>query len=401
MDAPFSAPHAEPDSAVASSPTRWPRFSGMWLAMLRQSITTRTLRGSSPLPPETNFTLARPRHMKGSARAILMWSLLIYTVSAVVLVCIMSHWHPNGFEQNYWRKWRKFQKFAAEDRERPLAVMLGSSRAAALFKAGMMDGKLAPNGQRWRAYNFGVPATGPMREWMHLRDMIDEGIKPRLLFVEFLPPLLNEAHTGLYTEENWAMPEWLTVHQYFRLRPYLARPTRKASEWIEARLAPWAAYRLCLVSWVRLQMGWATPNSLVIDNYDRWGCRAHEDFSPEKRAVFIAAARDYIPSLGHFRLAKGLCRAWHDMLGYCKREGIEVVLFVPPESFEFRSWYPPKCLAAVEGLLEELKQTYGVQVIDARHWLRDTEFVDGHHANLKGSLHFTVRLMKELHAYLP
>lgn len=402
MDAPSSAPHAEGHAGITASANQWPRPSGMWLATLRRSLAARMLRrGSDNPPPNTNFALARPRRMKGSARAVLIWSLLIYGFSAVVLTCIMTRWHPNGFEQNYWRKWRKFQRFAAEERERPLAVMLGSSRAAALFKAGLMDGRLAPNGQHWRAYNFGVPATGPMREWMHLRDMIDQGIKPRLIIVEYLPPLLNEAHTGLYTEENWVMPEWTTVHQYFRFRPYLARPMRKASEWVEARMAPWAVYRLCLHSWLRLRMGWANQDNLVIDNYDRWGCRVHEAFTPQKRAVFIAAAHDYIPSLQHFRLAKGLCRVWHDMLSYCQREGIAVVLFVPPESNEFRSWYPASCLTKVEGLLTELHQTYGVQVIDARKWLNDNEFVDGHHANAKGSLKFTVRMLRELRAYLP
>jgi hypothetical protein len=43
-----------------------------------------------------------------------------------------------------------------------------------------------------------------------------------------------------------------------------------------------------------------------------------------------------------------------------------------------------------------LRQTYGVECIDAQCWLPDYDFADGHHALLDGAFNFTRRIRAEL-----
>jgi hypothetical protein len=66
-----------------------------------------------------------------------------------------------------------------------------------------------------------------------------------------------------------------------------------------------------------------------------------------------------------------------------------------PESAEFRSWYPPEMLAAIDRFVAELSAEFGVPIVDARGWIADAEFSDGHHLLPSGAAVFTDRLARE------
>src|SRR5207253_6473167 len=111
------------------------------------------------------------------------------------------------------------------------------------FRADLLEDLPGPDGQPVAVYNFGVPAIGPLHQYLHLQEMLDAGIRPRLLLVEFLPPLLNAPRRGIASEEQWTWAPGLSAREYLRLRPYLARPRRKGRDWLESRLAPWYTLR--------------------------------------------------------------------------------------------------------------------------------------------------------------
>ncbi len=195
-----------------------------WIWFLRN-------RGREPLAlPQPIFTLARPRRLQRSARPVLLWSLALYALAALVLNGVMDRWCPAPFEKVYRIKWEGLSQLARREPDRPLLIMLGSSRTDGAFQAGRLNGVPGPGGRPLLAFNFGVPAAGPMHEYQYLRDLLDEGIRPCLLLVEFLPPLLNEPHSHLISEENWAAADWMSLHQYVRLYPYLrGRGGRRAN----------------------------------------------------------------------------------------------------------------------------------------------------------------------------
>ncbi len=107
-----------------------------------------------------------------------------------------------------------------------------------------------------------------------------------------------------------------------------------------------------------------------------------------------------MPSLAHFRLGQGPTRAMRDLLECCRNERIPVALVLTPESTTFRAWYQPECLKTMRDLLDELRATYGVEVIDATHWLDDNDFMDGHHLDISGAEKFTARMEDEVRRLL-
>jgi hypothetical protein len=338
--------------------------------------------------------------MKQSARAVLLWSLGLYGLSAVVFCVIIDQWCPNVTEKEYRGKWEQLQQLVRETPKQPLVVMLGSSRSDAAFQASRLDGLLGPDDQPLHAFNFGIAAAGPLHEQLYLRDMLEHGIRPRLLLIEFLPPLLSRPQRGLISEEKWTSAAWLSASQLLRLSPYLGDPQGKVSDWIEARVAPWYVHRAALHEWAQVELLHQTPPTEFRRTSDRWGWGFGDGLTREDMERFRAVSRLYIPSLGGFRLGRGPTRAMRDLLACCRHEHIPVVLVVTPESTEFRTWYSAACQAQTDRLLAELCATYGAKAIDARRWLADEDFADGHHARKSGATLFTTRLLAELQQIL-
>ena len=372
---------------------RWSRFLKTWRCDGRDN--------TQSSPRQTNYALSRPRRMKGGARRVLLWSLGFYALSALALNLVMDRWCPNMFASLYRAKWTGLCRLTAESPERPLVVMLGSSRADGNFQAGRLDGLPDPDGQPLAAYNFGVPKAGHIHEYLYLRELLDKGIRPRLLLVEILPPLLNDSHSRLAFEESWLDPEWLNVRQFARMAPYFIHPVRKGEAWIAARVAPWYAFRSVLPA--SPLFPWTSPIASWRDPYprDRWGCRIPEPLTPAERARRWQITRQYIPSLKRFRLSAKSAQATRDLLARCREEQIPVALVLAPESREFRGWYSPQARAAIKNYLAELQADYGVEIIDASAWVEDDDdFMDGHHLNDSGATKFTTRLLAEVQRLL-
>ena len=69
---------------------------------------------------------------------------------------------------------------------------------------------------------------------------------------------------------------------------------------------------------------------------------------------------------------------------------------INPESSEYRSWYSPGADAELRGYCQELSATCGVPVVDARTWLPDREFTDGHHLFGAAAQRFTERFARQV-----
>ncbi|HZY83656.1 MAG TPA: hypothetical protein VFE78_02390 [Gemmataceae bacterium] len=344
--------------------------------------------------PAGSLALARSRRLRQSGRAVLLWALGLYVLAQPALLALMDRWHPMLFECAIRDRWQQLRALTAAAPDRPLLVMVGSSRTEAAFQAGRLNGLPGPGGRPWLAYNFGVPTVGPMREGLFLREMLDAGIRPRLLLVEFLPPLFNAPQWNLTSEERWVEGRWLSGPQLYRLRPYFDKPRRKGHDWLMARLAPAYGFRQDLQSVL------SPPGTVLRPVYlphDPWGWRLPEPLTPELIAGVRGVAHSLYPeSLRRFRLGEGECRAMRGLLDLCRQEHVPVVLVLTPEGSGFRAWYSPEARAAPRRLLAELRAAYGVRVLDATEWLPDDSFLDGHHVTPAGAAAYTERLLAEL-----
>jgi hypothetical protein len=67
-----------------------------------------------------------------------------------------------------------------------------------------------------------------------------------------------------------------------------------------------------------------------------------------------------------------------------------------PEAGDFRAMYSAKALARFDYWVHELSRESGCALRDARRWVPDASFVDGHHLLPGGSATFTDRLADEV-----
>ncbi len=348
---------------------------------------------------QPSLTVARSRRLRCCGRRVMLWVLLWYVAFQMVPTFLKDRWHRIGpyYELN---KWPALEQLVAEDPDRPLLVMVGSSRTAWDFQASALDGMPDSDGRPMLVYNFGVPSTGPCFQLFCLRDMLAKGIRPRFLLIEFLPALLCEPRRGVLNEDTMLEVESLSVHRMLQWMPYLKRPKKWVKLWLEARIAPCYIFRDHLVAELKsLATGQPMPRHGPFDN--RGWHIALPAIDPLVHESALKAARaGYGPGLLNFRLGRTQYRAIHELLDLCRREQIPSALVLMPEDSHFRSWYSEEAKTAICHLLEELKQTYGVECIDAQCWLPDSAFEDGHHALLEGALIFTHRIRAEIPRFL-
>jgi hypothetical protein len=351
-----------------------------------------------------SLAVARARRLRRGSRAVLLWALGFFAAAQAGLVLALDYWHPALTESWWEHKWGQLRQLAAREADRPLLVMVGSSRTDDALQAERLQELLDKGGKPLAAYNLGVPMVGPLREGLYLDAMLEAGIRPHLLLVEFLPPFLNQPRKGYACEENWALAPWWTLAQFRRLWPYLAHPNRKRRDWLEARLVPWYGLRSHLCKWVsekvvsssdRLKGGWeAWP-------HDDHGYLLPQPFTPEETLRISTRTRaTFSPTLRQFRLGEGPIRAMRDLLDRCRRERIPVVLVLMPESTEFSRWYCPEGLADARRLFGELACEYGADAVDATRWVDDADFRDFHHVQGEGARAFTTRLIDALRPIL-
>jgi hypothetical protein len=342
-----------------------------------------------------SLRVARSRRFRRYGKRIALWFLLWYVAFQIVPTFFKDRWLRIGpyYEQH---KWPELEQLVAEDPKRPLLVMVGSSRTAWDFQASALDGMPDSDGRPMLVYNFGVPSTGPCFQLFCLRDMLAKGIRPRLMLIEFLPPLLCEPRRGVLSEDSMLEFESMPIRRMRQWMPYLQRPKKWANLWLEARVAPCYAYRNQLIAELKsLATGEPLPKHAPVDN--RGWHVALPVIDPLVHQSYLAAARaGYGQGLMNFRMGKTQYRVIHELFDLCRREKIPSALVMMPEDSHFRSWYSPEAKAAVQNLLDELRQTYGVECINAQSWLPDYDFEDGHHALLDGALTFTRRLRAEL-----
>jgi hypothetical protein len=284
-----------------------------------------------------------------------------------------------------------------------LIIMLGSSRTAYGLNARQLGEQLSKE-IHWptKVFNFGIPAAGPMSQLLSLRRMLNEGIRPNLLLVEVLPPLLA-GQGPVPIESNWLPAHRLKLDELAVMEQQGFPVEELRRNWWQAWPLPWFAHRFAIISrFLPIWLPWNLREDWT-DGPDAWGWTPTmvADPTPEgyRRAVELAQ-RQYQGYLASFRLSEPTCRAQRELLDLCRSEGIPVALVLMPEGSHFRSWYPPATWLQIQSFLVELHADYGVPVINSREWIADEYFSDTHHLLIEGSTLFTARLGKELQPLL-
>jgi len=337
----------------------------------------------------------RRRPISKGARSDLIWSASFFVALQLGLAIAGLYWWRELHDPRYEYKADVLHKRIAAA-ERPITtVMLGSSRAAFGLRGTLLEERLRRDlGQPVVAFNFGAYGAGPITELINLRRLLADGIRPDLLLIE-VTPLFLAGQPGATGELDTLSPTRLWWDELATLEKYAAFNGEFRETWWLANAVPWYGYRFNIVS--RIQPKWLTPTlqqnvALGMDPCG-WAPLPLRQASIELRPKITEATRRTVaPLLHNFQLGGSSARALPDLLELCRSENLRIALVLMPESSEFRSWYPVEAQAQIQQFIERMSREYSAPLIDARDWVPDAGFSDGHHLLTLGANRFTERL---------
>ncbi|HEX3150580.1 MAG TPA: hypothetical protein VHR66_21060 [Gemmataceae bacterium] len=349
-----------------------------------------------PAPP-----LANPRRRARRARStIVCWvaTLLVLNVCFGVFV----HYRPGFRDPLFDAKVKALGARFAASGEPIKVVVLGSSRTAAAVEPKSLEAAVAAEtGRPCVAFNMGVQGNGPVSQLVHYRRIRDAGIKPDVVVVELLPSafawfLDPKRHENRPYDATILRPDRLSRDELDTVCAYGFPLPETREDWWETTFNPWFGFRFQLLA--RLEPKWLPPGIVQhrrdIGETGGWG--PWDAVSPEVKRQRVAEVKSAYGSQLHVIDLKGPhVPAIDELLNECKQDGVRVVVVVPPEGSEFRSWYPPGVQDALAAFQERLRRDHGVPVIDARTWLPDEAFVDSHHVVRTWAKPYTERLARE------
>jgi hypothetical protein len=313
------------------------------------------------------------------------------------LLVITNRWLPALRDPEYGYKLARLRQRIAEQPERELILIMGSSRSGYGYRPEVVPAWQSGEGKSPIVFNFALTGSGPILELVCLRRLLAAGIHPARVFIEVLPPTLYQE--GGWSEMAWLNRSRLSWDDVQLLRRYSEQPRRFCFAWCRAHAAPCFAQRFCIMSrYAPGWLPWETRQDIWL-GLDRsgWMIFPHTilDAAGQRRALEFAR-RQYAAPLVRFHMTPVPDHALRELLTLCRQENIKTTLVLMPEGAIFQSWYPSAARAVIDAYLASVSHEYGVPLVDARCWLPETAFFDSHHLHPDGATAFTKRFAREV-----
>jgi hypothetical protein len=328
------------------------------------------------------------------ARAALVWGFVWFAAAQVVFTVVLDGWFPGVYDPEHDARLAALQARLAETPERPLLLLVGSSRTVMNFAPEVLPPLRTPSGQQVIPFNFSHLAAGPVMNLMEVHRVLRAGIRPAWVVCELMPPQLAEDRHNL-TLEAASVADLPLLRQYHPA-------SRLWSVFLRLRTHPWESHRLTVLRYAAPLL--LTPEAVAFCDRirlgplggDRTGYTPDYLDAAEIRRRTEQTRETYFQRLQNFHITAVSDRAVRDLAELCRREQIRLVFVMTPESRFFRSWYPAEALRRIDDYCAALGREYGVPVVDARTWLDDGDFTDAHHTLRRGAEAFTRRLGREV-----
>jgi hypothetical protein len=358
----------------------------------------RNQRTTSPTAPAI-----RPRSRRVRARHALvaiLCGVAAFVAFQVGLSVVIEIGMPEVHDPLYGYRLRVVQKALHTEAAKPRTViMLGTSRTLLGFLPRVAEKTWRGSADRpLAAFNFGVTGAGAVTELLMWRRLRQDGVRPDMVIVEVMPPLLC---SQIYSDELGAIrwpaarlrrPDLALVKRYAGSnRPSLRR------EWLMNLALPCYSQRASLTGLVAPYLaptGYSFDNAWNVDQFG--GPKFLITPARDRRPQYIQTARQsYSRFLNGFRLGGPECEALRELIASCRKEGIPAALVLMPEGPAFRSWYSADALRDIHEWITQLGRENAAPVIDAREWMTEDDFSDSNHLLPDAAARFTDRLGRE------
>lgn len=340
----------------------------------------------------------RLRELHNQKRQALLWYLAGFAAVQLALgVCIDRYW-PANRDPDFDELTRIVRERQAAAPGRPLVLVFGSSRTQSNLRAECLNNPADNNAPI--VVNCAILGGGPMMHEIMLHRFLRAGIRPDLAFIEVMPMSLS-ACEGAPIEER--QQTWrYSASEVRHLLRYFVQWHQLCYHWAVARVFPYKHNQAQLRDALAIDIPAVGRRKYASGRDDFGWCRAAISAPPaEIERCTHGNLKFYHSALTQPGLAPGAVQALGDALDFCKARHVPAVLFLPPEGSAFRS-YAPEVEACHVDAVRKLAGERGLSVLDARTWVDDDAFFDGHHVFLKGADQFTHRFASEaLPQYLP
>lgn len=348
------------------------------LLQLRHLFQTR----ATATVPDTS----RRRQRRKSARAAVGFGVVWFALATLGLASAIETVKPQWRDPEFGVRLDQLRKLQANAPHRPLVVVLGTSRVQMGVSPAAMGFPDEPGSPL--VYNCGMIGARHSMVLLNLIRLRDAGIKPDMVMIELFPRLL--ASEGTVESELALWAPRLTDRDLDHVAPFAGDLSAVRRKWALSRLNPWSQHRLQLMSaWLPTWIKENNREDGARGRLDDYGFAPHPAARVAPREAERARARIKAQQFGKgsrlTRIGGQFDKLIHDLVGWCRTEGIEVAFFWTPESPAYRSWFQPgeRTLAMEYG--RSLTRELGVPVFPAPDHLPEDVFADGHHLLRRGA----------------
>ena len=334
---------------------------------------------------------SRGRSRRAGRVAVAWFAVAVLVIHATVLLALQD---SRVRDPEYGRRASSLRDRLAENPDRPLVLVVGSSRTAmGVCPAAWEESRPAdPAHPDPLIFYSAILGAGPVMELMALRRVYADGFRPAVVLIEYWPPFFHHddewAETGRVAVDRLMDCDRQLVRDYF---PEAARVEREMN-W--RRRSPIFANRERLLG--QLMPGWV-PSAKRADagwaGLDGWGWLPGFDLKPdmtEWRAKAVANCSNiYRPLFAKYRVAPAADRALREAVALAREHGAAVGFVYLPESSEFRGLYPRRVERVAAEHLAAVSRELNVPLIDCRTWMPDDAIVDGFHLSRRGAAEFS------------
>jgi hypothetical protein len=341
------------------------------------------------------------RALRRKACRALVWTLVVFAAVQGIVAVYLLWVRPELRDPEFEPVRHGLQARLATLPNRPLVLILGTSRAATMFRPNALPpppaGQPAP-----LVHNCAFLASGPIRELLMLRRFLADGVRPDWLLVEIWPAYLVQR--GVYWEDATNVRRDLRAVDWPVVSNYFSKLTDARSLLLTNVLVPSFAYRRRLLEELAPDLlPPEKPNPFVWVNPPRPADEAGWMKAPGVRVEAKAGAFNAsVFRVGFARLSNPFevyppaDRALRDLLTLASRHGARVALVLYPDHSDLRDGGSAQIAEAYRAYLAKLSAEFGVPVIDVRDWIADGEFTDPTHAHASAAGPFTERFGREI-----
>lgn len=323
-----------------------------------------------------------------------LWFLAFFLIPLVPWWIVTDVMIPDFWDTQYVMKINGLKACIATAPQHPLWVVMGSSRVEYGFCPRVMEDRMKPQGAPF-IYNFGMGGADLFRQYIALRRMISDGIKPARVGIELMGAALGSPTSPAI--ENNSLAVRARSDELADYVKYSSVPGETRIAWYQSRFRPTFEYgtevpaQALYLRWPALpivrKMGTPPP-------FDRWGWHITMPYqkhpATEQSRIEEIARNTYIPMIKEdfeiTTLQRDMARR---ILELCRSEKISVFLIRMPESGRFQEIYTPRANAAIDSWISDLVTANNIPFIDARNWIETKGFYDGHHMNGDGAEKFS------------